>query len=81
MRLSRMYPLPESSAGAWWVINQHYQFVLLRGEQGWQLSCLAGGMSLLVKHDLLRRTYATRREAMQCLEGMLLSQEARLLPH
>ena len=79
MRFQRLYPHPHSSAGAWKVEAGDHQYLLLRGETGWQLSCLAGGMSLLVKHGLLRQSYATRRDAVHCLQGMLLSREDQLL--
>ena len=78
MQMRRMYPLPQSSAGAWWADNGKEQFLLLRCNQGWQLSCLTRGMSLLVKHGLLQQSFATRREAIQCLEGMLISQAGQL---
>jgi len=73
MHFSRLYPLPYSSAGAWKTEAMGYQFLLLRSDSGWHLSCLEQGMDLLLKYDLLRHTYPTRKEAVQCLEGMLLS--------
>ena len=77
MQLARVYPLPHPTAGAWKTVpGEHdYEFFLIKCDQGWQLSVLARGMNLLVKHGLLNRAFPTRREALQSLEGMLLGRK------
>ena len=77
MQLARVYPLPHPTAGAWKTVpGEHdYEFFLIKRDQGWQLSALARGMNLLVKHGLLNRAFPTRREALQSLEGMLLGRK------
>jgi len=73
MQLQRIYPLPTSSAGSWRAYYGDYDFMLIRADKGWVISSLARGMNLLVKHDLLRQTFTTRREALASLEGMLIA--------